>query len=189
MEVKKLTDEEIKEWILATHMYLIELRRKEHKDDAETSQLEFILSAMVEIQVRRDLERNKKYLKENEEQQTTKIMPMFYVSHPYTGNEAANMLGARQIVAALQAKYPDVHFYNPLDALVAQGMAGLNLEVILLHCANMITKCDGVILTGNWETSYGCREEKKWAEAYEIPVFQDVKDFTTYWETKHSNCR
>ena len=104
-------------------------------------------------------------------------MKILYVSHPFTGNEEENRKEARLITVALQRKYPKYHFYNPLDALQAQGEAGLDYDAILEHCQCIIDACDGVILTGNWDQSKGCMKEKYFAELAQKPVFESIANF------------
>lgn len=40
---------------------------------------------------------------------------MYYVSHPYTGDEEKNKKEAREITARLKTEYPQHIFINPLD--------------------------------------------------------------------------
>lgn len=104
-------------------------------------------------------------------------MKILYVSHPFTGREEENRKEARKITADLQRKYPEYHFYNPLDALQAQGDAGLDYKTILIHCQCIIYACDGIILTGNWTQSKGCMKEKYFAELAQKPVFESISNF------------
>lgn len=104
-------------------------------------------------------------------------MKILYVSHPFTGDEKENRKEARLITAALQRKYPKYHFYNPLDALRPQEEAGLDYTTILKHCENMIRVCDGVILTGAWMESKGCKQEARFAELNMKPLYTGIGIF------------
>lgn len=84
---------------------------------------------------------------------------MYYVSHPYTGNEEKNKKEAREITARLKTEYPQHIFINPLDTF--QYTEGWPYEQALKNCIELLSKCDGIIMTGEWGKSRGCRKEIK----------------------------
>lgn len=101
-------------------------------------------------------------------------MKVYYVSHPFTGNEKENRFDARLMTALLQAneEYQDIYFYNPLDAMRAQDIAELSYAEIMACSLEMMRRCDAVVMTGHWPKSKGCSQEFVAAQSYDIPVFQ-----------------
>ena len=95
-------------------------------------------------------------------------MKMFYISHPYTGDETRNQMEARTITATLKAAYPQLIFVNPLDAFQYAKHSGY--EQILTQCIELLCRCDGIILTGKWRQSRGCMAELEAARKQAIPV-------------------
>lgn len=88
---------------------------------------------------------------------------MVYISHPYTGNEIENVMAAEKIAAELAREHPDVVFINPLAAMKHEGIAGLSYDVIITHCLELLSKCDALIMAGDWEKSKGCVTEYEFA--------------------------
>ncbi len=84
-------------------------------------------------------------------------MSMYYVSHPFTGDEKKNRKEARRITAALKKKHPQHIFINPLDAM--RYTEGLPYEESLRQCIELLSVCDGIFMTGHWEQSSGCIRE------------------------------
>jgi hypothetical protein len=102
---------------------------------------------------------------------------MVYVSNPYSGAECLNTMCARHMVASLAAIFPHIYFYNPIDAMKAQGKAELSYESIMAQCKEVIKRSDAVILGTDWETSTGCRKEKEWAEEFGKPIYVSAYEF------------
>lgn len=97
---------------------------------------------------------------------------MYYVSHPFTGDEKKNRWEARLMTAALKQAYPENVFINPLDAIrYAENVPNWSYEEILSQCIDIMYKCDGIILTGMWEKSRGCMAEKKAAEQEKMEIY------------------
>lgn len=84
-------------------------------------------------------------------------MKIYYVSHPFTGNEKKNRKDARRITAMLKKAYPQYIFINPLDAM--RYTTGLPYEDSLEQCLELLIICDGIIMTGKWQGSEGCARE------------------------------
>lgn len=103
----------------------------------------------------------KKWLTEAEEPKERKTdvprMKIFYVSHPYTGDEEKNRKEARDITAMLKDHYPQHIFINPLDAM--RYTTGLPYEESIKQCLEVLSICDGIIMAGDWKNSVGCRRE------------------------------
>lgn len=96
---------------------------------------------------------------------------MMYVSHPYTGDEMMNRKDARNITAHLSAVYTDTTFINPLDTFQALESINLPYEDVLTQCLELLTVCQGIVLTGDWESSRGCILEYQYARKWNIPVY------------------
>lgn len=94
-----------------------------------------------------------------------------YLSHPYTGNEDKNRLAARQIAARIVSEYPGIAVVNPLDTLQYAKMAELSYDEILKIDIELLSRCDALLVQGDWEHSQGCRREVQAAYARKIPVF------------------
>lgn len=97
-----------------------------------------------------------------------------YLSHPYTGDEDKNRLMARQIAAQIVREYPGIAVVNPLDALQYATMTELSYSEILKIDIELLSRCDAVLVRGDWKGSRGCRREVQAAYEREIPIF---------WET------
>lgn len=104
-------------------------------------------------------------------------MKLIYISHPYTGNEEQNEEEAMQISAHLAKLYPEILFINPLSAMQHTAVAKLDYESILKQCLTLLSKCDGMIMTGNWENSRGCMAEFQYAKENKIRLWNSVDDF------------
>lgn len=96
---------------------------------------------------------------------------MYYVSHPFTGNEEDNRQEARKITAELKKKFEDDIFLNPLDAFkYIELVKDWDYNEALKQTTELLRKCDGIIMTGNWRNSWGCLKEKEIAENLQIEV-------------------
>lgn len=95
-------------------------------------------------------------------------MRMYYVSHPFTGDEEWNKKDAREQVARLKKENPQYLFINPLDAFTYAE--DLTYEEIIKQCLELVQKCDGLVLTGDWKKSRGCLLERKEAEQYGLEI-------------------
>lgn len=102
---------------------------------------------------------------------------IYYVSHPFTGDEEKNRQEAREITARLKMIFPDEIFINPLDAFqYAELVEAWSYDDILKQCLELLRICDGIILTGDWQASRGCRAEKQEAEWRGLEIYQLYAD-------------
>ena len=106
-------------------------------------------------------------------------MRMYYVSHPFTGDEEWNKKDAREQVARLKKENPQYLFINPLDAFTYAE--DLPYTEIIKQCLELMRNCDGLVLTGNWENSRGCLLELQEAEQHGLEII----DLTTSPMPKH----
>lgn len=79
-----------------------------------------------------------------------------YMAHPY-GRNFDNIVKARIMATKIIEKYPDLVIVNPLDNF--QFMRGVDEANVLQACSILLSKCDILILTGDWRESVGCRAE------------------------------
>lgn len=82
---------------------------------------------------------------------------VFYVSHPFTGDESTNRRKARDVTAMLKDHHPQYIFINPLDAM--RYTTGLPYEESIKQCLELLQICDGIIMTSDWKNSVGCNKE------------------------------
>ena len=92
---------------------------------------------------------------------------MIYISHPYGGNKS-NLEAIEAIVMDLAAKdkanvyVSPVHcfgwMYETVDYLHGLGM-----------CIELLSRCDRMLVYGDWMHSTGCRAEVDYCKAHGIP--------------------
>lgn len=87
-------------------------------------------------------------------------MKRYYVSHPFTGDEKANLADAECIRAELKARHPNICFMNPLGMF---GDENADYCTALADALELLSCCEAIILCPGWEKSTGCRAEKAYA--------------------------
>ena len=87
-------------------------------------------------------------------------MKRYYISHPFTGNEEANLADAERIRAELKARHPKICFMNPLGMF---GDENTDYCTALADALELLSCCEAIILCSGWEKSTGCRAEKAYA--------------------------
>lgn len=87
-------------------------------------------------------------------------MKRYYVSHPFTGDEKANLADAERIRAELKARHPHICFMNPLGMF---GDENADYCTALADALELLSCCEAIILCPGWEKSTGCRAEKAYA--------------------------
>lgn len=102
---------------------------------------------------------------------------MIYISHPYTGNEEKNIADADKIAVMLAVKYPEILFINPIAVMKHEGLANHTYRNIMVHCIELLSKCEAIIMTSGWEKSKGCMAEYKYARKEKITVFESIEAF------------
>ena len=122
-------------------------------------------------------------------------MKMIYISHPYTGKEKQNRKAAEEIAMELSKKYSGIVFVNPLNAMQHLKDTDISYEIVLEQCKLLLSKCDGVIMAGDWEKSKGCLAELTFAKVRKISVWNSVDEFCAEITMpndccgKHTNCK
>lgn len=104
-------------------------------------------------------------------------MQMIYLSHPFTGNENYNRVSVNIIAANLAEMYPNIVFFNPLDAMRHEETANLNYSVTLCHTLIILSKCDGIVMLDDWKNSRGCMCEYHFAIKNHIRVYHNLDMF------------
>ena len=115
-------------------------------------------------------------------------MEMIYISHPYTGNEKENRKAAAQITKRLGKKYPYITFVNPMSVLLHLKDANLPYDTVLAQCKAVLSKCDGIIMAGEWMSSKGCTEERNLAVERRMMVWESVEDFCADHDMPNDCC-
>lgn len=99
---------------------------------------------------------------------------IYYVSHPFTGTQDEqewNRQEARAMTASLKQDNQKSIFINPLDAFqYATLVSEWDYDEILGQCLELLKKCDGIVMAGDWEKSNGCQCEKKLAERLGLEI-------------------
>ena len=92
---------------------------------------------------------------------------MIYISHPY-GRKKANMDAIESIATDLAAKDKDNVYVSPVHCF-----GYLYNEVPYLHglgmCIELLSRCDKMLVYGDWRNSVGCKAEIEYCEAHGIP--------------------
>ncbi len=99
-------------------------------------------------------------------------MKIVYVSHPYTGNEKHNVKMARKYCRVLKSDNPDWCIFNPLDNNKYMYKCNYQYDDYMNIDLAILSKCDAIVMCGEWENSRGCREEFRYAT--------DVPDMEIY---------
>lgn len=103
---------------------------------------------------------------------------MLYISHPFltNGNADDNKKAVDKILADLVLKYgkdyvfiSPIHNYGTLDGQ-------LNYDQGLSLCLDLLKKCDGIIMCGDYFRSNGCKMELMNAIGWRKAIFK-LEDF------------
>ena len=93
---------------------------------------------------------------------------MIYLSHPYGGREA-NRKAVEAIAERLAQKDRANVYVSPIHAF-----GYLYDQVDYFHglsmCIELLSRCDRMLVFGDWKHSVGCRAEMEYSKAHGIPV-------------------
>lgn len=92
---------------------------------------------------------------------------MIYISHPFGGLKE-NVLKVEKIIESLVEEYPDETFVSPIHCF------GFMYDTVdydkgLDMCLELLSKCDKMLVFGDWCTSTGCMTEITYANIRNIP--------------------
>lgn len=82
------------------------------------------------------------------------MKPLFFLSHPRQGNIEENLKEAHRLA---QNELKDFNLIEPFIEIPQDG--SVNEFDAMKRCIELLLGCDGIILTGNWRKSEGCRLE------------------------------
>lgn len=92
---------------------------------------------------------------------------MIYISHPYCGDKA-NMDEIEGIVKKLAASDKANVYVSPVHCF-----GFLYEDVPYLHglgmCIELLSRCDKMLVYGDWQRSVGCKAEIDYCKAHGIP--------------------
>lgn len=95
---------------------------------------------------------------------------LIYVAGPYSGNVEKNIAQAREIAAKLWAKGHAVICPHMNSAHLDEG-TGITWEQFMAGDLIMISVCDALVMTPNWQESRGAKIEHEYAVTLNIPIF------------------
>lgn len=108
---------------------------------------------------------------------------MAYLAHPYTSAfsdiKAFNLMDAGNIAFKIMRKYPNLTIISPLHAYSFFEGKELKETEILKYDFRLLSRCDILILSGNWRLSCGCMSEYGYAKAKGIRIYEYL-DGTLY---------
>lgn len=108
---------------------------------------------------------------------------MAYLAHPYASAfpdiNAFNLMDAGNIAFKIMRKYPNLTIISPLHAYSFLEGKELKETEILKYDFRLLSRCDILILSGNWRLSCGCMSEYGYAKARGIRIYEYV-DGTLY---------
>lgn len=97
-----------------------------------------------------------------------------YVAHPY-GSDKQNALSSKKIVAMLSVSYPEYTFVSPI-ATFGFMYKMVDYEHGMDLCLSLLSRCDALLLTGDWQESRGCKMEENYAIINKIPTLYNEFD-------------
>ena len=105
-----------------------------------------------------------------------------YIAHPYTGDEEKNRERALRAEELLRKATPQTVFYNPVGRMsTSKQFATMSYAGIMAHCLGELTRCDGIVLCGDWTKSTGCRIEAQVAQRLSLPRWYGVDAYVKMW--------
>lgn len=108
---------------------------------------------------------------------------MAYLAHPYAplnrraeifveAIKAENVEGAGDMAYEIMQKYTNLTIISPLHAYSFLEGKELKETEILKYDFRLLSRCDILILSGNWRNSKGCMSEYGYAKAKGIRIYE-----------------
>lgn len=101
---------------------------------------------------------------------------MAYLAHPYASafsdTKAFNLMDAGNIAFKIMKKYLNLTIISPLHNYSFLEGKELKETEILKYDFRLLSRCDILILSGNWRLSCGCMSEYGYAKAKGIRIYE-----------------
>lgn len=101
---------------------------------------------------------------------------MAYLAHPYASAfsdiKAFNLIDAGNIAFKIMRKYLSLTIISPLHNYSFFEGKELKETEILKYDFRLLSRCDILILSGNWRLSCGCMSEYGYAKAKGIRIYE-----------------
>ena len=117
-----------------------------------------------------------------------KVVPLVYVAGPFRPKVEHDCYEMEENIRraeglALKVWLEDAAAICPhANTRFFQGAANASDAVWLDGDLEMLYRCDAILMTPDWETSSGAREEKAEAERWDIPVFYSIDQLREWIE-------
>ena len=103
-------------------------------------------------------------------------MRVLFVSHPF-GGQYINYKRIKNLVEMLNSSYTGKYvFISPV--LMFAGLYGdRNYKDDIESCKEILDRCDGILMCGDWKNSVGCMEEYLFALDSDHLTVTELNDF------------
>lgn len=103
-------------------------------------------------------------------------MRVLFISHPF-GGQYTNYKRIKTLVEMLNSAYTGKYvFISPV--LMFAGLYGdRNYEEDIEACKELLDRCDGILMCGDWKNSEGCMEEYLFALDNDHLTVTEINDF------------
>lgn len=103
-------------------------------------------------------------------------MRVLFVSHPF-GGQYINYKRIKNLVEMLNSSYTGKYvFISPV--LMFAGLYGdRNFGEDIEACKELLDRCDGILMCGDWKNSAGCMEEYLFALDSDHLTITEINDF------------
>ena len=104
-------------------------------------------------------------------------MRVLFVSHPF-GGQYSNYKKIKNLIEMLNSyKYTGKYvFVSPV--LMFAGLYGdRTFEEDIEACKELLDRCDGILMCGDWKNSVGCMEEYRFALDSDHLTITELNDF------------
>ena len=104
-------------------------------------------------------------------------MRVLFISHPF-GGQYSNYKKIKNLIEMLNSyKYTGKYvFVSPV--LMFAGLYGeRTFEEDIEACKELLDRCDGILMCGDWKNSVGCMEEYRFALDSDHLTISEINDF------------
>lgn len=98
---------------------------------------------------------------------------IIYISHPFSGKKE-NKEEVEKITTKLAKKFPNMLFVSPISLFGFQ-YNDLTYEDGIKECLWLLSKCDTMLLTGDYKNSKGCRIEIDYCKKHNISIIGETE--------------